>query len=302
MYVDCVTISNKETHRETPIIKGWTTEMLREREDKEISLGGFGRGYPRLPPQPPQKDAGMIGHDVPLLQPMLPMPQPAQPDQPAQSPDFGVFEADSLKVFIEDHLKDAEIIALHVRRFLQRIQDAPKHFVANSIVQKVSMEIETMMKMKSHEESPHIQQNTQSSFEDVEDASQQEFWAQAVKVMEEISKTKKVTQSYDLPSFSLGLSQEDFWKDVNDVVKDVNDMPVDKENDMPVDKEKEREMDVLQDQEPIQVPLEKEKERVQDQEPANKTVTFLEEPIQDVNKTVQDPKKPQEGSLSTEVP
>ena len=44
-------IKNIKTPRSFPIIKEWTTELLRDRETAEILHGGFGMGYPRDGPE-----------------------------------------------------------------------------------------------------------------------------------------------------------------------------------------------------------------------------------------------------------
>ena len=42
-----MTIKNEETLRELPVIKNWNSESLRERQQKETRLGGFGLGFVR---------------------------------------------------------------------------------------------------------------------------------------------------------------------------------------------------------------------------------------------------------------
>ena len=47
--VDRMVISDNPSARKKPILGRWNTYSLRERESKEISLGGFGQGRLRDP-------------------------------------------------------------------------------------------------------------------------------------------------------------------------------------------------------------------------------------------------------------
>nr|GMD63636.1 uncharacterized protein LOC109154771 [Ipomoea batatas] len=51
-YVDRVVLYNRPIPRQMPALKGWTTQLLNQREKNEISSGGFGYGYIDEPQQP----------------------------------------------------------------------------------------------------------------------------------------------------------------------------------------------------------------------------------------------------------
>nr|GMD01496.1 uncharacterized protein LOC109155364 [Ipomoea batatas] len=45
IYADRVVVGSRDNTRERLVLKGWTSKLLKQREAREISVGGFGLGY-----------------------------------------------------------------------------------------------------------------------------------------------------------------------------------------------------------------------------------------------------------------
>ena len=63
-YLDRVMIRNIKVSRSLPLIKSWSTRMIKDRENNEMVLGGFGRGK-LLDPVAAQSDHVLSCHFIP---------------------------------------------------------------------------------------------------------------------------------------------------------------------------------------------------------------------------------------------
>jgi len=170
--------------REFPIIKNWTSKMLKEREDEEIKHEGFGRGYPL---ERPKWD---LGSKV----------QEGATDEKEDERD--VFQTeDDIKDFMEDYLKKVEDMAKSIRSVLMKRKQIPGQLSRSTVLNTVNTQCEIFLNVKL---SSNIQ--TEVDVGDDERIQDATFWDMAVKCMEEVEKIVKEQEEHVgnmyVPNFS----------------------------------------------------------------------------------------------------
>nr|GMC92218.1 uncharacterized protein LOC109155335 [Ipomoea batatas] len=216
-YVDRVVFFRRIVPRSFPAIKSWTFKLLSKRERDEIKSGGFGYGHVdtalRLEDAPAPPEEGNPSIPVPDV------PQPAQPPQhqQPQEDDAPLPEGLQVNTYLQTHSCNTRTIATGLLKVARLVENAPTAILEDDRFKKMFETARQLLGFKAQED----QHLTLSQQEDA-------FWSnpEFLNAVDEIVRAvQKRTYLNDIPSFSLGLTQDEQtqrWDDVNAVAREYN--------------------------------------------------------------------------------
>nr|GMD34328.1 uncharacterized protein LOC109155335 [Ipomoea batatas] len=207
-YADRVVLYRRTVPRSYPAFRSWTFKLLSKREQAEIKSGGFGFGHIdsalELGNAPP-KEAG----------PSIPQADvPPQPEPREQNPRL----PEGLEDFVDEITSTTRTIATALLRISTLVETAPSAILENERFKKMFESAGQVLGFKAQEEHD-------LTFSQEEDA----YWGNldVLNSVDEIVRAiQKRTYLNDVPSFSLGLTQEEQnhgWDDVNAVAREYGD-------------------------------------------------------------------------------
>nr|GMC92305.1 uncharacterized protein LOC109155335 [Ipomoea batatas] len=208
-YVDRVVLFRRIVPRSFPAIKNWTFKLLSKRERDEIKSGGFGYGH---------VDTALRLENAPTL------PEPAQPPQHQQPQEDDAPLPEGLQGFINEITSNTRTIATWLLKVARLVENAPTAILEDDRFKKMFETARQLLGFKAQEDQ-HL------TFSQQEDA----FWGnpEFLNAVDEIVRAvQKRTYLNDVPSFSLGLTQEEQtqrWDDVNVVAREYNECEQSKE-------------------------------------------------------------------------
>nr|GMC82096.1 uncharacterized protein LOC109155335 [Ipomoea batatas] len=221
-YVDRVVLFRRIVPRSFPAIKNWTFKLLSKRERDEIKSGGFGYGHVdtalRLENAPTLPEVGNPSIPVPDV------PQPAQPPQHQQPQEDDAPLPEGLQGFINEITSNTRTIATWLLKVARLVENAPTAILEDDRFKKMFETARQLLGFK-------VQEDQHLTFSQQEDA----FWGnpEFLNADDEIVRAvQKRTYLNDVPSFSLGLTQEEQtqrWDDVNAVAREYNECEQSKE-------------------------------------------------------------------------
>nr|GLL42403.1 uncharacterized protein LOC109155335 [Ipomoea trifida] len=207
-YADRVVLYRRTVPRSYPAFRSWTFKLLSMRQQAEIKSGGFGFGYIDSPLEmgnaPPEEAGPSIPHaDVP--------PQPEPQEQNPRLPE-------GLEDFVDEITSTTRTIATALLRMSTLVETAPSAILENERFKKMFESARQLLGFKAVEEQD-------LTFSQEEDA----YWGNpdVLKSVDEIVRAvQKRIYLNDIPSFSLGLTQEEqthSWDDINAVAREYGD-------------------------------------------------------------------------------
>nr|GLL35869.1 uncharacterized protein LOC109155335 [Ipomoea trifida] len=221
-YVDRVVLFRRIVPRSFPAIKNWTFKLLSRRERDEIKSGGFGYGHVdtalRLEDAPAPPEEGNPSIPVPDV------PQPAQPPQHQQPQEDDAPLPEGLQGFINELTSNTRTIATGLLKVARLVENAPTAILEDDRFKKMFETARQLLGFKA-------QEDQDLTFSQQEDA----FWSnpEFLNAVDEIVRAvQKRTYLNDIPSFSLGLTQDEQpqrWDDVNAVAREYNECEQSKE-------------------------------------------------------------------------
>nr|GMC97383.1 uncharacterized protein LOC109155335 [Ipomoea batatas] len=221
-YVDRVVLFRRIVPRSFPAIKNWTFKLLSRRECDEIKSGGFGYGHVdtalRLEDAPAPPEEGNPSIPVPDV------PQPAQPPQHQQLQEDDAPLPEGLQGFINELTSNTWTIATGLLKVARLVENAPTAILEDDRFKKMFETARQLLGFKA-------QEDQDLTFSQQEDA----FWSnpEFLNAVDEIVRAvQKRTYLNDIPSFSLGLTQDEQtqrWDDVNAVAREYNECEQSKE-------------------------------------------------------------------------
>nr|GMD88152.1 uncharacterized protein LOC109155335 [Ipomoea batatas] len=221
-YVDRVVLFRRIVPRSFPAIKNWTFKLLSKRERDEIKSGGFGYGHVdtalRLEDAPAPPEEGNPSIPVPDV------PQPAQPPQHQQPQEDDAPLPEGLQGFINELTSNTRTIATGLLKVARLVENAPTAILEDDRFKKMFETARQLLGFKAQEDQ-HL------TFSQQKDA----FWSnpEFLNAVDEIVRAvQKRTYLNDIPSFSLGLTQDEQtqrWDDVNAVAREYNECEQSKE-------------------------------------------------------------------------
>nr|GMD89572.1 uncharacterized protein LOC109155335 [Ipomoea batatas] len=221
-YVDRVVLFRRIVPRSFPAIKNWTFKLLSKRERDEIKSGGFGYGHVdtalRLEDAPAPPEEGNPSIPVPDV------PQPAQPPQHKQPQEDDALLPEGLQGFINELTSNTRTIATGLLKVARLVENAPTAILEDDRFKKMFETARQLLGFKAQEDQ-HL------TFSQQEDA----FWSnpEFLNAVDEIVRAvQKRSYLNDIPSFSLGLTQDEQtqrWDDVNVVAREYNECEQSKE-------------------------------------------------------------------------
>nr|GMC48059.1 uncharacterized protein LOC109155335 [Ipomoea batatas] len=221
-YVDRVVLFRRIVPRSFPAIKNWTFKLLSRRERDEIKSGGFGYGHVdtalRLEDAPAPPEEGNPSIPVPDV------PQPAQPPQHQQPQEDDAPLPEGLQGFINELTSNTRTIATGLLKVARLVENAPTAILEDDRFKKMFETARQLLGFKA-------QEDQDLTFSRQEDA----FWSnpEFLNAVDEIVRAvQKRTYLNDIPSFSLGLTQDEQtqrWDDVNAVAREYNECEQSKE-------------------------------------------------------------------------
>nr|GMD38006.1 uncharacterized protein LOC109155335 [Ipomoea batatas] len=188
-YADRVVLYRRTVPRSYPAFRSWTFKLLSMREQAEIKSGGFGFGH---------IDSALELGNTP--------PEKAGPSIP---------QADD---FVDEITSTTRTIATALLRISTLVETAPSAILENERFKKMFESARQLLGFKAQEEQD-------LTFSQEEDA----YWGNldVLNSVDEIVRAvQKRTYLNDIPSFSLGLTQEEQnhgWDDVNAVAREYGD-------------------------------------------------------------------------------
>nr|GMC54007.1 uncharacterized protein LOC109171666 [Ipomoea batatas] len=212
-YVDRVSFGARSVARSVPAISGWTRKLLCGREFAEIRGGGFGLGTvePRL-------------CDV-VVDGALGGGNGGAGDGGEDAHSDGPNDADLSKPLIDRVIEKAKAAAMSIRELLQVLREASSPGLdvqADNLVQVLAA---SRLLLRFGPLTTGHSMPTQDPSQSLFTASQDAFWAEPVnlRALEEIERAVEERNAFqDMPSFSLGMTQElatQQWDDVVDVAR-----------------------------------------------------------------------------------
>nr|GLL27285.1 uncharacterized protein LOC109155335 [Ipomoea trifida] len=208
--------------KKLPSHKNWTFKLLSKGERDEIKSGGFGYGHVdtalRLEDAPAPPEEGNPSIPVPDV------PQPAQPPkhQQPQEDDAPLPEGLQVNTYLQTHSCNTSTTGL--LKVARLVENAPTAILEDDMFKKMSETARQLLGFKAQEDQ-HL------TFSQQEDA----FWSnpEFLNAVDEIVRAvQKRTYLNDIPSFSLGLTQDEQtqrWDDVNVVAREYNECEQSKE-------------------------------------------------------------------------
>nr|GMD50604.1 uncharacterized protein LOC109155335 [Ipomoea batatas] len=193
-YVDRVVLFRRIVPRSFPAIKNWTFKLLSRRERDEIKSGGFGYGH---------VDTALRLEDAPAP------PEEGNPSIPG---------------FINELTSNTRTIATGLLKVARLVENAPTAILEDDRFKKMFETARQLLGFKA-------QEDQDLTFSQQEDA----FWSnpEFLNAVDEIVRAvQKRTYLNDIPSFSLGLTQDEQtqrWDDVNAVAREYNECEQSKE-------------------------------------------------------------------------
>nr|GMC84583.1 uncharacterized protein LOC109155335 [Ipomoea batatas] len=213
-YADRVVFYRRTVPRSYPAFRSWTFKLLSMREQAEIKSGGFGFGHIdsalELGNAPPKKAGPSIPQaDVP--------PQPEPREQNPRLPE-GLEQLFYIQDFVDEITNTTRTIATALLRISTLVETAPSTILENERFKKMFESARQLLGFKAQEEQD-------LTFSQEEDA----YWGNpdVLNSVDEIVRAvQKRTYLNDIPSVSLGLTQEEQnhgWDDVNAVAREYGD-------------------------------------------------------------------------------
>ncbi|CAA0817913.1 Unknown protein, partial [Striga hermonthica] len=223
-YVDRVVIYKRIVPRCLPLVKGWTDKILRERQKTEIRSGRFGGGYPS---DPHKSNEGLVYENVEFAQKAS-----FALEMVAEAPNThldGNANLDAAESFMTEFLRKSKMVANAIVDMLRVVEQAPNKLSEHYDYKMVVDTAGSLLGCRSTENNlhngtePSLSQNQGSQLDDA-------FWSdpETLAIIEEIENAVMKRDEFkksedDIPSFSLGLTQE--FADKIDVVVTKNDQP-----------------------------------------------------------------------------
>ncbi|GER32359.1 E3 ubiquitin-protein ligase, partial [Striga asiatica] len=221
-YVDRVVIYKRIVPRGLPLVRGWTNKLLRDRQKTEIRSGGFGGGYPF---DQHKSNEGSVYENVEFAQ----NSSFALVEEAPNTQLDGNTNSYAAETFMSEFLRKSKMVAVAIVDMLRLVEQAPHKLSEHSGYKRVVDTTKSLLGCRPTENNlhngaePSLSQNQGTQLDDA-------FWSdpETLAIIEEIEnaimKRGEFNKSADdIPSFSLGLTQE--FADKIDEVVTKNDQP-----------------------------------------------------------------------------
>ncbi|KAH6793308.1 hypothetical protein C2S52_003785 [Perilla frutescens var. hirtella] len=184
-----------------------------------MKLGAFGGGYPHEPI--------VVNVNGSNLQPKLPPAEvnPKEPIVPESSRCNQMNNDGDIENFADKFIKMAKLLASTMVDMIAIVEGAPNHLIQSYHFKKI---VDACHQLLGHINGSSSSSQTPWQTQFIETEADDDFWADAerVTVIAEIEMAMAKRNDFlkkadDVPSFSLGLTQE-IWDGVDKVVRDIN--------------------------------------------------------------------------------
>ncbi|KAH6761356.1 hypothetical protein C2S51_018305 [Perilla frutescens var. frutescens] len=222
-YVDRVVLCRRTVSRTFPIVKNWTYLLMKKRENEELRVGSFGWGYPEESIIIEQEPAHSNNPYGPYASPDPTCKKSSAIEKNNEDNETNV-DSDEFSMKAKAKLKADTMVEI-----MQMVRGAPKHMFGTVEFNKILEATHEMLKCfdrasTSHETPPAHNQMNNTQTDD-------EFWEneERLALIDEIETTMIKKQNAlkiradDIPSFSLGLTQDE-WGGIDNVIRDIDAM------------------------------------------------------------------------------
>ncbi|VFQ77328.1 unnamed protein product [Cuscuta campestris] len=208
-YVDRVVLYSRDVERMSPACLGWTSKILRDRENNEVKAGGFGLGYDdgRFLGEVMDVSSGdaVVGACLEQVNVKTGNGDTAEP--------MGEPRDDPVEVFVQKFAEKGKVLATTIIDLVSLIESAPPGTMENDVFKQLQLAAGRLLGLAQRRGGGSLE-TPDGGFSEV--TYDEGFWSNAanieqLKATEEAvlarSKYKKIME--DMPSFSLGFSQMD---------------------------------------------------------------------------------------------
>ncbi|RAL52595.1 hypothetical protein DM860_018298 [Cuscuta australis] len=221
-YVDRVVLYRRDVERMSPAFLGWTSKILRDRENNEVKAGRFGLGYDdgRFVGEVVDASSGDTDVVVGLEQDNVENGNGDAPEPRGETRD------DPVEVFVQKFAEKGRILATTIIDLVSLIESAPLGTMENDVFKQLQLAAGRLLGLAQHRGGGSLE-TPQGGFSEV--TYDEGFWSDPANIDQLIaneqavlarSKYKKIME--DMPSFSLGFSQ--FYGENENVNIDGGDM------------------------------------------------------------------------------
>ncbi|VFQ85587.1 unnamed protein product [Cuscuta campestris] len=208
-YVDRVVLYSRDVERMSPAFLGWTSKILRDRENNEVKAGGFGLGYDdgRFLGEVMDVSSGdaVVGACLEQVNVKTGNGDTAEP--------MGEARDDPVEVFVQKFAEKGKVLATTIIDLVSLIESAPPGTMENDVFKQLQHAAGRLLGLAQRRGGVSLE-TPDGGFSEV--TYDEGFWSNAANIEQLMateeavlarSKYKKIME--DMPSFSLGFSQMD---------------------------------------------------------------------------------------------